>query len=732
MAAGDILSVTVDALARLVDVKVEGVAAGGSYVYDSSGSTTELVAALTAKLKLVATSKGHTGAGAATTTPREIYGQKVLRIAGLSTPLETVSGSDLIISFALSAPIYDLDDAAGSGVDVSYTILPGLYTKSGVPNAAASGTAVNNSTLAYYSPRGQWVTINFQRVDADFEVEFDPQYLHGIAGTAAVRFTITGSTTGAILDQYVTSRTKRQRTGSSLYSDAFRLPVPIALCTLGETITCRARVYTSIGDQVFDTNSRGSDLAIQKNSNLTFKYAAKIYAIVDTGAGGGSATSTTLATARLTPFATIQAAMIAGANTIYVKNQSHTFNTPASTPSDLGYWMEVTQDPADLGGTVTLANVVLITFKHHLRFTNITVKLGGNLGLLTSTGKYLWFDRVYHDDNGVTLAANMADDVLGTFYTDCTWSDSYRFKLNPNGGDLVRQSFDGCDFGTASTSYQLSAWHCMVACKGVNISPRSAWPSSTTVGNGWRNNLLFKNCEFSKIGAAGGCEFSNHGEATTDYFFVGLTLEGTNLVGTAVFGVGQGNTEYDIDHGVIAHITAPGGKVNYLYNDGVPGNAVVKYRRGWGTAGIFFGDRNTKHDLFTDPGPPVTANANRIGGWWHDVGTLSSGHRARISTFPPDYAGLGSVVSSADPGFTDDRSGDTGGSDPFHYNANSGLGQGDYSLTAVSPMLACLQANTAHATCDSRGVDILNNGMGATGARQRRIATSYAGAWWPN
>jgi hypothetical protein len=720
MAQGDPTLVSVNADGRSADVKVSLLGTGGTYLYDASSST-GLQDRATAKIKAVVVSKGFDATGVATTTTRTVYGVIRQRIPGTTGAAEVVSGSDVIITFGLDSPIYAKDNtgAGNSGTAPVFTFLAGLYTQGGHASTGATLTATNNSTLAYYKPRGQWDTgtmgVDFQRVTGDFTVAFDTQYLHGVAGIACAKFDFTGGTSSHVESATVTSRTAAQRTGSSLWSCAYKATIPLSSYTQGEAISGRCRVYPTIGDAAFDTNDHASDYAVQHNSTLAFicdkTLALQKYAIVDTGGNDSTGVaSTTLATARANPYATIGKAVSAGAVLIYVKNQSHSLGSPPSS-SDLGYWQEVTQDPLDPGGTVTIATG-FPTLAPKLKLFGLTVKLASNLSIFTTNTSYLWCDRVAFNRNAQTLAGTFTDDVKGSFYTNCTGLDPAAFHLQQQSSDIVRQSFDGCDFGTASSDFFINSFWRAVACKGSKAflsGLRNATASSD------RSNSVVKNNKMLSL--ANSSDWDAFGAATTDLFFVGNLLEGINLVGTPVWSLGQGTVENDIDHVVVAGNNFLGGKSNYCYNDGSTDNTAVKYRRGWSVVANVFGNQEIKSDLFTSNGG---ANANRVGNWWHYEGTLTYGNFARLSDFPPDFRGIGSVQSTADPLFTDDRSGD---GSTYNYNANSGTGGGDYSISSTSPLRNMLAQGTRHSIVTMDGTAIPDDGTGAAGALQVAAAS---------
>jgi len=732
MATGSIKSVTVQADGISVAVKFEGLGTGGTYAYDAAGGAESagLAQVSTAKGLLTITTKGFSAAAATTTPTITTYLTRARRVAGVSTKDETVSGSDVIIVFSLSEPVYSGDTLTAC------TLLAGLYTQGGNASRAsgtpdADPTFTNNSTLAYPVPRGMWSrTVDNQLVGADFSLRFDPQYVHGgFDGIACVRFDVDGATSLVNQNSIVTTRTKFKRTATNAYSDDYESGTfTIAAFTQAENLACRCRAYPVRGDTAFDTGTHGSDYKIQENHTLTFKCnktgALTIYAVVDTGAGGGSATSAVLATARGTPYATIQAAVVAGATLIYIKNQNHTLATLASAPAALGYWRQVTQDPIDLGGTVCL-NGFAIMKADYLWFNNVNVKMTAAAALYAGVAgcSMRWSDCAFNS-NGFRASQHIcSEDFDGVYWENCTGLTAYQFALNYVSGSVKnRHSYDGVDFGTSSTAQKVNGWWKMVACNyGGKGYPNNNHGTATAGAN--KFNTLFKNNKaldvHNSISFNGSASGGEDTAARGDMFFVGNVLEGIELSGSPIFSIAEGTAEVDHDHGVFAHNTLPGAKNNYLYNDGLPANTSNYSRKWWAVSGNVFASQNTKHDLFTGNGG---ANAARVGGWWHDWGTCCYDNWARLSIFPPDYAGIGSIVSVSDPLFTDDRSGDASGASEYHYNANSGTGSGDYHIGSSSPLRARLSHGPRHAAYDRDGVPI--PASGAVGGYQYPVLSS--------
>lgn len=712
------------ALAVYARLAIESFQTGATYAFGLTGGNN--VSASTPYIDGV--SKGFDGTGASTTTAYRAYLTRLLRVPGTAATLDEVGSSPLVVRMALNDLVYQKDNTGGgnSGTAPTFTAPAGfIVNTAGAGQSSLASTAAactNYSTLPYMAPRGHWdMTPPLLRMNADVDIGFDPQYVHGgCDGIACVKLDADGQTSIVNVPATKTARSAVKRTGTNLYSDSFRTVVTNASFTQGEQVKIRARVYPKRGDVIFDTNNQGSDYAVQHDSTLTWycdkTLALQVYGVVDTGGGAGTASSN-LATARAAPFATIHAALIAGATLIYFKNQTHLLATPGSTPSALGYWREIMPDPTDPGGTITI-DTGFVTTKTDLRFTGCKIKLTGVTSILTSPTKMVWFDGCTGDNNGLTLAGPFCDDILGAFFTNCTGFDPSAWKLILSGADVVRHSFDGVDFGNGTLgagAAKVNGWWKMTACKGSTVWADGAHSSSTAAAN--RYNRLFKNNLFLKV--SNSFAFDLETADMQDNFFIGSILEGINLAGSAVLGIGQANApEYNNNHGAVAHFNPLGGKTNYLYNDGPDsggGSNDPKQRLFWGVVGVLFGNQEIKSESFLGTLGRV---ASRVGNWMHFLGSCAAGNFARLSDFPPDFRGIRSVQSVSDPLFTDDRSGDTGAT-VYHYNANSGLGGGDYSLQNGSPCFNQLPPNARHAAFTMLGTAIPNDGTGASGAWQK-------------
>lgn len=718
---GQCIGAAVNADGRSVDLTFYSMAAGGTYLYDASSST-GLVDRSTAKLVLTVVSKGFDNTGSATTITRTVYGVIRQRVAGTSGAAETASGGDLIITFGLDSPIYakDTTGAGNSGTAPTLTLLGGLYTKTGVPTLAISNLAVTNSSaLAYYKPSGQWMTRPNQRMTADFTLAFSPQYLHGIDAIACVRFDVDGQTSSVNANATTTTPTKRQRAGTGLYSDEFVSgTITLSTFTQGEIMKARARVYPTIGDAVFDTNDNSANLLVQCDQTFNLycdkTLALQVYAIVDTGGNDTTGTaSATLATARAAPFATIAKALIAGASLIYLKNQVHTFATPASTPTNFGYYQEITADPTDLGGTLAIGTGYPTYKASYLKITGLTVKLLASTSLFVATNNYFWMESCVANDNSQTLAGPLADDAVATFIDNCTGFDPARWFWKRSGADKIRLSFDGVDFGTSSSAASMNCIWRMIACKVAGaVTIQGLYPAS---GTAVPANVLVKHNQFTSMNNVS--QTWDYAVTTSYVSIIGNLIETLSPAGSSAFQIASSNS-VNMDSCIVSHNTIVGERSIVAYNDS---GSAAAYRRGWAMVGNIFGGYYNKSDLY------APANAARVGNWWEHFGTLCYANVIRYTDVAGDYDGLGTLGSPQDPLFTDDRSGYSSGT--YHYNANSGTGGGTYTLTAGSPAFRLLPANTRHTITTLDGVTVPNNGTADAGAYQYdHAAPTYDGA----
>lgn len=122
-----------------------------------------------------------------------IFAQTILGLANTGagstrTPIEVTVGSDMRTSLVLSDNVYQTDTPGPA------TALAGLYTKTGATLASTGIPVTNNSTKAYPTPIGGWVTEPGLTIYSgqDFPVEFfaGHAYSQNLKPVAAVKFTL--------------------------------------------------------------------------------------------------------------------------------------------------------------------------------------------------------------------------------------------------------------------------------------------------------------------------------------------------------------------------------------------------------------------------------------------------------------------------------------------------------------------------------------------------------------
>lgn len=264
---------------------VAGMATGGGYSFGLGTNNNPS----TAKVTLTVTRLGYDNTGNATTYVQKVYGvpgvngsaqAMGIRLAYPSngTNDETTSGSDVIVRVALSEMIYSSDT-------VTAVISSGVYTKSAVPNNSFSGSVTNNSTQAYPSGQGRWVTVPYQRVTGDFTIEMTGFHRFARIGRpwAAVVFTCADThshTVTSTVTNMTISGTSTDQHPVLVYSYL----VPVSTLTQGDQLTCNFKAYPWIGNSAATLDSSSTVGAV----DLTVKNAGGLlYAANDTGTISG-------------------------------------------------------------------------------------------------------------------------------------------------------------------------------------------------------------------------------------------------------------------------------------------------------------------------------------------------------------------------------------------------------------------------------------------------------------
>jgi hypothetical protein len=654
---GDVIGVTINSDAgglAWAAVTFKGFTTGATYAF---GLATNNVPGSNTPY-LTVQSEGYDATGTLRTKKRTIYLTRVLRKAYPNDAQleEAVSGSDVIVRFALSEPVYDDDKNGGAGTSGRNPILiapAGWVTNTGggsQPSTATNILCTNSSALDYRIPFGQWdaqTTMPAVRQTADFIVGFTPRHTHSVA---CCRFDVTGASSSHVQTSYGTVMSSLQRTATSLYAEYMPSgTLPIAGFTQGEAMDLRCRVYPTIGDTAFDTETYTTIGEEFRGCNKIRQYCDKTntpnLAVVNfsTGNDGTAVTSTTLATANASPYLNIGKAIQglgAGGGIIYVRSGTGSvIGSAAAALYSNTFWTEVKPYPGE-EGTVTLTVGAFFTnLPLRLKYSGFTYKLtANNVGIYgNNTTTVLWWDNITFDANGFSTTSPLNSDMAGAYLTNCTGIDVTKWDDFTAGGTRCAASLDGCVI-TGSNSNIQSVFR-LVACDLTGISFRG--PPTANPAPDLDNALV----EFNRFMSGSSTNSSNifvngsvySGAQTIGLSFCGNVLENTEGSSPAWELFDGGSPEIATANVIVENNTVAGQRCNMGYNDA----GSTRYDRlGWSLKNNAFRDWNVKGDEF------VTGNGARTGAWPIQYGQNMAGNRYETSGFPGMFVGLNTDTTS--------------------------------------------------------------------------------------
>ncbi len=716
MATNDIVGVTVLGAAPHngwgVEVEIEGWAANiGGITYDFGFDSSGLPTASSAELTVV--SEGYNTSAVLGTITRSAYLTKEQRepYPSQTTITERVSGSNLIVTVALSAPIFNDDKNGGagtSGTDPVITIPAGVFNNGTSDNTLATGLAVtNNSTLDYPKAFGRWVYPDKQVVTGDFIVEFDAHSYFGrnARPVAVVQFEATDGT-NSITPILIDAETISAHNTAGNPVSSYRATIPVSSLTDGLEITVNAVVYPWVGDadSVFDTDTAAdgstdpTDPGPQSyRNNKAGAYGSTVYVAIDPTSGNdgtGAASIVSEVNAQLTPFATFDAAISAGVaqnNTTNSRNNGDGLVVVlnADTYTD---WID--------SGTTDLANADVWTlFKAADNAAAGTVIISPASANSAMAGWFRFKD--------VSFAAS----VVGLFRGPGALSSKLWIEDSPSfvntGSTVTFYRWNECHitgstvgsvtngFGNFSTN--LSPF---VIVRGNDFTASTEIPEYCLVGNTgdfhlqqitvetYRPNADAIIIKGNTVPIDGLFWRTGDSTITLGIAVANNIIELAGAGGAAAFSFFEG-TEPST-HTFFRGNTIVGGRVNIWYNDtgslpvvrtlaGFKGNAVLEV--------------NIKADLFT------VADGGRTGNWAPVNGVgIGYNHSGRNSGFEPEFAGLNRTTGAF--GFTSDASDETG----------TGLGGGDYTPAGGSTLLARMPLLEQYSRYDTLGNERVDNG----------------------
>lgn len=698
----------------------------GTFAPQMDGSNnTKLLLRPSAKLVGTITSDSYDNATPPnlTTLGRAAYGTKVARIFG-STP----AGSDSFPNVSYSGGtghttiVVPLSECLCVGDTMTVSIAANTFTSGGTGNGTISNHSVTNSSaMAHVAPKisfyrnwnrdriaGNTMTLRFIS-----ESRFDTQVIE----------TICTGTGGHIETDYCVlgGRVAFTACVSGKIVSGYEIQVDMSTFVQSEDVVVTALGYPRVGGTGAIWKSQdytdAGDLQILMRRNITVvcdkNDTLPRYAIVDPIAGNDTTgrSATTVASARLTPYATIKNAYYdipahsIRASNVYVKSDCD--YTTYGLDVDYGWPAVLAKDPTTSGEVIiTLPTGFPVGLNHYWEVRNLTVHSTTNQAYFQGNddGTNLWKYVGCKFTTAAGLANSHGASAEANFFIDCTAADadvSPRIRLN--GSELARFYVDGCDFTFGSSTGTASCFG-IVGCK------------FTTCGNTGINGgafIAFSDFWKHQNGVNIPC-----GVAARSAVFCTL-IEGTGSdAALTLFGTDEPGDVYD-DFSV-THCTFTGRRNIFGYNWQL---SVLRHTRFWERHNIYGTvpggqeSRNTKGDSWT------TADATRVGNThvMNGVGCRNCLLQATQSGEHGDYRGIGFQLDVS-AGFVDDQSG------------VSAAGNGDYSLDVGSPMLATIGTDDIYGLqyADSNGVVIRTDGTGDGGAFQTEVTDppdiSYSGS----
>lgn len=708
-ATGDILSCTIDTLGWKATVVIEGFKDGGAYAWGFTTSTNKINIPSAAKVVFTVVSEGYNAAGALGTITRTVYGTKTLRkpYPDNATLQETEGGGNLSIVIALSDPIYDDDNTGGgkSGTAPTVSIASGWYTDSGsggssAPNAVCTNLAVTNSSaLDYPKVHGNWAWPCYDRVTANFDVEFGAFSNYGQGGkpVACVIFTATDESAHSV-PQTVTSMIVSTKTSAvSEKVQVYKGTVDISGLDDQEVITVNAVAYPQVGDA--DSILNTGDAV---NTMPTPLYAPQYYfndkggtygvtvAVVDPGGDNGTGVATDIASkasADAAPCLTIAGAIakITGYNNtnhgradvtaaiIYLNAGSYAWTGAANTPGTITKcYLTVTHNTG-----VAIADAKITSTSgdkdagERVKLDGVNIDVAAAAGIFSKTTSVpivLWLKDCLYDDNNDSSLVFYHNQFVSM--TGCTITNIVLLKAYASAVctfPLIR----GCNIDSATGTVDAYTF------LGNNFYYTGA--GSPVVGDSHGvavpvpdNQVIAYNfiSTLKRAISALAARDTVHGPAV-----VGNVLErratGTSYPLIWIAADGSDTTNDNVGNVLLWHNTLMGERVNAAYNDT---STYVCLRPNWSVKNNLFDAFNTKNDLFP------TEDAARIGNWDHTYGVSYRGNFfGGMAVYNNNFEGLdGKTIITGNFGgiefnFVDDQS-----------QSGGGAGNGNYRLTASS------------------------------------------------
>lgn len=557
----------------------------------------------------------------------------------------------------------------------------------------------NNSTETSPKPIANWVTLDRTVVGDTLTAEV--VCFHRNARTAeqvpCVEFRVSDGTT--TLNQVVSESVVSGRTNDRNSVIVYRCSIDVSSLINPATLTLNAKVYPWIGESgsVLDSADQS---ARREFSPRTFRRdttlaASPVYVYVSTtGDDVNGVVSTTAATAKATPCATIGGAInrLVAVNgsvdgcEIRMMSGTHALNSTgiSTTRAQSHSHLTITRDPDEILSAVTL-QYGGVAFRPRLgsaggwvTIRDITISRTSTTQPQGETASNLEIrlqDLPF--DNGSVNSALIGSAVdvllLGLSFTNLANS-----VLSPGTREI--RLIRGC---TGTSTSNVEGW--------LVIGNSMTLGSSLSYGSRTASQSIVAYNTFTATNASNG--FMNVAAAAdvTGVAIVQNVVEYTSATSGPSIRVSADSATGNTSHVVLHHNTFAGffnnGRGNLFYDDG----ATARTNKLMSCKGNIHVALNTKSDVFATDG-------TRIGNWAYENGVGCEGEFSQFidadsggigSAFAQDYAGLRADIGTSatvrnDPLFIDDKATSSG--------PTAGSGGGNYRLATETPCTQMVNA----------------------------------------
>ena len=676
-------------------------------------------------------SRSWDASGVETTIDRVVWGRALERQPfpnqSLSNQTDNLDGTN-DSAIVLSSNIYTDDIILG------YTMEDGFYTPpASDPSMSVHGGGVNSSTRAYPKCIATWLEHDLERIDSSsFDVSMSVAQAYAQQGqpVRAIKFIATDISLNASEVTVSVPTEKVYSNGSGLTAPCFTGTIDATTLNQGEVVTLDAIIYPWVGDSFqvsVDASAYPSpNLTTLKWLNDRTGAYGLSYSYVDpiSGNDGTAVTDSNPATAQASPYLTLPAA-VTGLQTYNNTNYSRNNASGGTVRLEEGTTIHASYSSV----AVDELPVIIEAADAANRDTTIYQDAGASVNngccdrlevrdvTMLQTGTFIFIDmsasglspstrfnlkRVRFDNGGNTpYSAWIYRHGMGSF-EECVGDDvnlGSFFSTVSKGVRMLGCAGDSTGYGSMGAVYQ--AVGCRNGDATFGLRPANA-NNQATEGAFFGWNFIGQNTNGTNVVNIDGM-ISDRGIAIVGNIFE--QYGGTTGAGIYVYA--DGNTDA-VENVVDMMNTSVGSRTNWLYND-----VGVAIKHGYSCFSIH-DSWNTKTDIFGTDGTFI-GNWTEIYHVNHKYQTYIAGSAGNdsygIGSWLGEIAAVGTVNGTSgtplDLMFKDDASANTG----------TGLGNGDYTPLAGSPIIT-IPAGQSPYDVDLSGNPILDDGTALTGAIQ--------------